>query len=57
MNLKKEMIAAFPLHNIANVCYAEKNKQSNVIAIQYSNSFESNEYYDVYLLYLNSKVL
>jgi hypothetical protein len=51
------MIAAFPLHNIANVCYAQKTKNSNVIAIQYCNAFESNEYYNVYLLHLNSKVI
>lgn len=51
----EEMIAAFPLHNIANVCYAQKTKNSNVIAIQYCNAFESNEYYNVYLLHLNSR--
>jgi hypothetical protein len=50
------MIAAFPLHNIANVCYAQKNNKSNLIAIQYGDTFESSEFYNIYLLYANTKV-
>lgn len=52
----QEFIIALPVHNIANICYAKETESSHIIAIQSGNSNVNNEYFEVNLLIVKSKV-
>ena len=44
------------MHNISNVCYAKETESSHIIAIQSGHSFTNNEYFEVHLITVKTKV-
>ena len=56
IGIYKQMIIALPVHNISNVCYTKEAENSHVIAIQSGDSYENNEYSEVSLVVVKTKV-
>lgn len=44
-----------PVHNISNICYAKETENSHIIAIQYGDTYQQTDYFNIVLLVVNSK--
>ena len=44
-----------PVHNISNICYVKETEHSHILAVQYGDTYQQTEYFNIVLLVVNSR--